>query len=393
VVVALDRISAGGPVAEPRRLDGIDVAVYAPDGHRLAGAGPATADAATRTALHGRVVDDNSASDLTVVVPVAAGEKVVAAVRAASSRAATLHRVELGWLVLTGLAIVALAPPALAARRQARRLASPLEALAGQARRLGDGDFTIAAPPSGITEIDTPANALADTARRLGTLVSRERQFTREASHQLRTPLTGLRLLLETGIDADDVSLRRAAGQAVAAVDRIEDRIDDLLKVRGEPTCADPLDTAALLDDVEDTYRGVLAAMGRQLRIVRNGGLPVVDASTAAVRQTVGVLVDNAVRHGRGEVTVALRNANGALAIDVLDEGGGVRDAPSEDVTTWTPGPAAGHGGHGLGLRLAGEQVAGQRGRLLHRQVRSLNACTDRCGALFTVLLPGRDKT
>ncbi|GAA2759831.1 hypothetical protein GCM10009872_51920 [Actinopolymorpha rutila] len=295
-----------------------------------------------------------------------------------------------------GLAILALAPPVLAALHHARRLASPLETLASQARRLGEGDFTVAAQRCGLTEIDTPAEALADTARRLGAMLARERKFTREASHQLRTPLTGLRLLLETGLDTDDRGLRRAAGQAVEAVDRLEDRIDDLLKIRVEPTGAGPVDTAALLDDVEGTYRGVLAAMGRPLNTRRSDDLPAVDAPTAAVRQAVGVLVDNAVRHGRGRVTVGIRNASGALAIDVHDEGDGIPDVPAEDVTTWALGRPLANGGHGLGLRLASEQIAAHGGRLLHRPARmsagAMSSPRNQCGSLFTVLLPGREQ-
>src|SRR2546423_223166 len=74
------------------------------------------------------------------------------------------------WAVMLGRAAVAIALTWLLARRQARRLAAPLESLAATAQQLGGGDFSARTRPSGIPELDAAGRALNSTAERLGAL-------------------------------------------------------------------------------------------------------------------------------------------------------------------------------------------------------------------------------
>jgi signal transduction histidine kinase len=328
------------------------VALYTPAGWRAAGTGPARADAATQQALRGSVSDRAPGGQLVVAVPVRSGDRVVGAVRAGVPAGAALDRAAWTWAGMAALGGLAVGAGALVARWQAVRLARPLEDLATAARTLGEGDLTVRAPRSGVAEIDVAAAALDDTAERLDRLLARERAFSAHASHQLRTPLTGLRLLLESG-DPGKVTAR-----ALEAADRLERTIDELLTLARTPApAARPLDVDGLLADIRGTRVAQLGAAGRALRTVREDSLPDVTVAPGAVRQILAVLLDNATVHGRGTVTVRVRDAGGALALDVEDEGEG----PVAGADPFRDGVAR----HGLGLPLARALAEAEGGRLV----------------------------
>ena len=340
---------ASGSAQLPRADADTAVGLYAPDGRRRSGRGPARADAATSRALRGAVADRSDGGPLVVAVPVRTGDRVIGAVRAAVPVGAALDRATGTWAGMAGLALLAVAAAAVVAHRQAARLARPLEDLATAARTLGEGDLTVRAPRSGIPEIDVAAAALDVAAGRLDTLLARERAFSAHASHQLRTPLTGLRLLLESGEPS------AVTDQALEATDRLERTIDELLTLARTPVPGStrPLDVDALLADARDSRVAQLGADGRALRMLRDDELPATAVSLGAVRQILAVLLDNATVHGRGTVTVRARDAGGTLAVDVEDEGPG----PASDADVF--------GGHGLGLPLARTLAEGEGGRLV----------------------------
>jgi signal transduction histidine kinase len=360
----------------PSSESDVVLALYSPDGALVTGHGPARADRVVRDAANGRVTTDPDApGGLAVAVPVTDGTTVTGVVRATSPYLGVWLQIAGAWAVMLALATVAVGATWLLARRQARRLSAPLESLAGAAQRLGEGDFRVRTTASGIPEIDAAGSALDVTAERLDHLVARERAFSSNASHQLRTPLTGLRLTLETSLDAPHAARRAAMVRALESADRLERTIDDLLLLaRHTPADRAVLPLPALVADWTSAWAPVLAGRDRRLRVHVAGELPAVRASEAAVRQVVDVLLDNAVLHGGGTVGLVVHDAGATLAIDVSDEGEG---PPEPDAVFRSRAATA--PGHGIGLALARALAEAEGGRLMLVRARP---------PIFSLLLP-----
>src|ERR671933_506711 len=308
------------------------------------------------------------------------GEDVIGAVLVTERRSNVLREIALAWGAMAGLAAAAVTVTWLLARGQARRLARPLEDLEESARRLGDGDFSVRSHRGGIEEIDAVGAALDATAMRLDELLARERAFSADASHQLRTPLAGMRLRLEAALERPDADPRPAIAATLVDADRLEAIIDELLTLarvgqRAPGVPVEPLDLDALIGELSPEWGARLALHGRDLAVQVDPDAPHAGASGAAVRQVLGVLLDNAVTHGRGTVTVTVREAPGAVAVDVADEGPGVHD-PADVLFA---GHADRRDGHGIGLALARRLVEAEQGRLTLTRVSP---------PVFTLLLP-----
>ncbi|MGI8522779.1 MAG: ATP-binding protein [Nocardioides sp.] len=346
----------GDQVELPTPSGGVDLGVYDLSGARIAGTGPSRLD--TSPAPSGTVFSSDIGDDLVVVLPVTSGERVIAEARASSARTSIERRVAWWWLGIAGLAGVSMLAAWLLARWQGARLVRPLSALRGNATRLGEGDFSVRSAPAGVVEIDDVGAALDRTAGRLESTLERERSFTAWASHQLRTPLTRLQLEIEN--DGD-----RAALQGIA--DQLALTVEDVLAAARPSGQSGGFALDPVLEQLRRHWHAAFAERGRPLRLRSSEGLES-SASEAAVRQVVQVLLDNALRHGRGEVVIHSRSAHGAVAIDVTDEGTG----PGLSLSDLPEG--------GLGLRMALSLALAERGRLL------VERTTD--GTRFTLLLP-----
>lgn len=355
-------VGRGDPVDLPRSPDAL--AVYDRNGRRVAGRGPLRAPRLVRTVLlRGRPADRSSDGTLEAVVPLVSNERLTGAVRARRSDAGAAHDARAARLTLAAVALGIIGVAALAAVLLGRGLAAPLERLADSARRLGEGDFSVRTSAPGIAEIDAVGAALDATAERLDDLISRERAFSADASHQLRTPLQALRIELESVELRGDGPPELPA--ALAQVDRLQATIDTLLAVaRDTPRTTAVTDLSVVLEDERARWHGALAAEGRPLRVTIDAEDPRVRASGQVVGEILGVLIDNARRHGRGAVSVALRPVDPYLVVDVADEGPGFAGDP-EAAFLRRAGAGGGDGhGHGIGLSLARSLAHAEGGRL-----------------------------
>jgi signal transduction histidine kinase len=359
----IDVAANGDPVELPPTRDVLGV--YDRSLRRVAGRGPAAGDDLVRAALRtGKPVDRSADGRLLAAVPLVVRERVTGAVRAVRGDGPVVRSSRDAWVALAGLSAALVLAAVAAALVLGRRLARPLERLAAAARRLGEGEFTVRAPRTAIPELDAVASALDATARRLDELLAREREFSANASHQLRTPLAALRIELE-GIEL------RGAGPAelpaaLAQVERLQATVDTLLSVARDTPRADArTDLARLLEDVRARWHGALAADGRPLRVVERAARPVAASAGGVVSEILDVLVSNAHRHGAGAVSLTVRDVEGGLAVDVADEGPGFDGDPELAFARRGAGATAGGaGGHGIGLALARSLAESEGGRL-----------------------------
>jgi signal transduction histidine kinase len=354
-------LSASDPVEITAPGDGAAIGVYTPGGHRVAGSGRAVADAAIIQALGGHVAVVSAGPELVVALPVGSQEQLVGAVRAAVPKSAVDDRVRQTWLIMAAFCFGAIAVAGGLAVWQGRRLVRPLDALATGAARLGDGDFSARVAPSSVVEIDTVAQVLNQTSERLARVLERERAFSADASHQLRTPLTALRLNLESALRVPVGERSAEIVRALQEIDRLERTVAGLLKLaRDTPGDRQPLDLAQFLAASEPALRARLAAAGRPFGLAIPDSTSTVTVSASAVRQVIDVLVHNAIDHGAGTVRIAVRELFGGVTVDVSDEGEGV----SGDRARVFERRHSGDGGSGVGLALARSLAEAEGGRL-----------------------------
>lgn len=238
----------------------------------------------------------------------------------------------------------------------ARRMALPFQDLAGFSRDLGHGRFELDIPRYSVPEAEAIGSSLRNAGTQLDGLVRREREFAANASHQLRTPITALRLSLE------DLTLWPETPPEVGAeierglgeLDRLSGAIDELLDLaRGRRIDAQQtIDVAALVAASAGRWRRQLADEGGRSLVVTSDGPVRTRVAVGPVEQVLDVLVDNARVHGRGTITLATSDEGTHLEVVVGDEG--ERRIGPEVFQRGVSSRAVSEG-HGIGLAVAAE--------------------------------------
>jgi signal transduction histidine kinase len=249
----------------------------------------------------------------------------------------------------------------------ARSLARPLSRLAAAAQRLGAGDLsTRAGKLEGGTEVDELAGSFDEMAGRFERTVRAQREFVANASHQLRTPLTGMKLRLEAAIaETTDDFVRVQLQAADKEVDRLAQIIERLL------TMAVQIEEGQI-EEGQMPRVDLADAVGRAVQrwheraaeasssLTDDGATDDVTVSAVAdpvdLDQILDVLIDNALIHAPGRVEV-WSTANGEQAtLSVRDHGPGIPPDEQAKVTErFFRGRSAPAGGSGLGLAIARE--------------------------------------
>ena len=360
-VVPEDFATRSDPVELPQNTVGVHLGLYDLRGKLVSGMGPATADVATTKALANHVTDTEADAVRVVAVPVSADEAIIGAIRAEQSTTGSDARTKRIVFVLGSLAVGVVGVGAGIAFVIAGRLARPVRDLRDAAVRLGDGDFSLDVPRSNIPEIDQAAVAMTATAARLDDLVARERSFSADASHQLRTPLAGLRAAIETELEFPRADHTEVLRESLEDIERLERTIAELLAIartsRPERT---PVSLVQILDEIKAAWHGRFALVGRPLIVVDAHDAPEVRGNPMMLRHALDVLLDNALIHGDGEVRVELHEGSDAITITVSDEGPGFQapGSPTDDVDSTS----------GLGLQLAQRLIEALPGRLVLRR-------------------------
>jgi signal transduction histidine kinase len=269
-------------------------------------------------------------------------------------------------LLIGGVALAAVSIAVVLGLLYARRIVRPLEELAGAADRLGSGDSSPLGRRYGIHELDRVAEGLDGSAQRINDLLSAERDFAVDASHQLRTPLTALSMRLEEMVGAADYPdvVREEGAAALAQTERLADVVGQLLGRARRTATGAP--TAASVDEIvgqqvvewEPAFRRV----GRRLALTGEKGL-FAYATPGGASQVIATLLDNALVHGAGTVTIRTSRTRRSVVVEVRDEGGGV--PPELAPRIFERSVSGSPNGTGLGLALARTIAATDGGQVV----------------------------
>lgn len=236
----------------------------------------------------------------------------------------------------------------------------PMEAMRRRAAAVsltgGDAELPLPAAHDEVRRLGETLNAMLE---RLRATFDRERRFVADASHELRTPIAVIKTELEGALRSEDqADVRAALVASIEECDRLAQLAEDLLVLARSadgalPVRRESVEVAPLLGGVRERFRGRADERGRAIRVEVDDGLRV-DADPLRLGQALGNLVDNALRHGGGEIILTARAAHGGVEVDTADAGPGFQNGFAHGAfDRFTRGDVARtDGGAGLGLAI-----------------------------------------
>jgi signal transduction histidine kinase len=361
-------------VAHYQQRTGGEMAVVDPAGRVLASSTTDADSDATgeqrdlvQAALGGRSVSTFAADEgqpwATSAVPISADDRALGAVLLGVQSNATEDRIHGIWLGLGGFAAAILALTTLVGLLLARSLSRPLARLESRVRTFGEGDLTVRAPEEGPPQVRSLAHQFNYMAGRLAELVEAQNRFVADASHQLRSPLTALRLRLENleaGAEPAAVGGIAAAGEEVQRLSRIVDGLLTLSRVGRDQPERRRIDVGGVIEARCEAWAALAAE--RQVDLRPDMGVDV-GLSALLVPGDLDQILDNLLANALdaspegSRISVQLSAPdNGRVELHVTDEGPGMslEDRRRAFDRFWQG--QGGNGGHsGLGLAIVRE--------------------------------------
>lgn len=239
------------------------------------------------------------------------------------------------------------------------RVNRPLRALATAAQDIGAGKTPAALPEKGPSEIRTLSRAFNTMSDALKAQESNRAVLLAGVSHDLRTPLSRLRLALEISREQLDPNAREGMVQDIEDMDAIVNQFLDFAR-EGANESTDPgADLNAMVRSLAERYE----KRGEPVR-TRLGALPPLPLKPLAVQRMITNLVDNALRYGAGDVEIETAREGDAAVLSVLDRGPGIPEQEIQRVMqpfTRLEAARGEPGGAGLGLAIV-DRVARMHG-------------------------------
>jgi signal transduction histidine kinase len=258
---------------------------------------------------------------------------------------------------------------------------TPVESMRRRAETISAGEISARLPlPDSVDEVHRLGSTLNEMLARLERAFEHERGFVADASHELRMPLTVLKAELEVALlQAPAGPVRDALVSAVEEADRVIALAEDLLVLAGAdgdpmPLELRPIEVRRLLAHVGERYSQAAARAGRRV-IVDAEAADEVYADPVRLHQALTNLIDNALRYGRGTISLSVTACDGRVELHVTDEGPGF---PPEFLALAferfsRAERARGRGGAGLGLAIV-DAIARAHDGHAHAANRSVGA-------------------